>query len=77
MFWIILLAWLYVILMVAVTSNSVIQGILLFGGVGILPAWLALWFFGIPIRRRARLLRERQEANAAIPDNPPSGQPDQ
>ncbi len=77
MFWIILLAWLYVILMVAVTSNSVIQGILLFGGVGILPAWLALWFFGIPIRRRARLLRERQEANAAMPDNPQSGQPDQ
>ncbi|MFO1379456.1 MAG: hypothetical protein U1F63_03670 [Chitinivorax sp.] len=77
MFWIILLAWLYVILMVAVTSNSVIQGILLFGGVGILPAWLALWFFAIPIRRRARLLHEQQDASSTEPENPQSGQPDQ
>lgn len=77
MFWIVLLAWLYVILMVAVTSSNVIDGVLLFGSVGILPAWLALWFFGIPIRRRARLLREQQEASATAPEGPQSGQPDQ
>lgn len=76
MFWIILLAWVYVILMVAAASNSITQGIMLFLFVGILPAWLALWFFGIPIRRRARLMQEQQEKQIAA-ENPQSDQPDQ
>ena len=51
MIWIILLGWLYVMLMVAAASDSVIYGIMLFVGLGILPTWLILWFWGIPLRR--------------------------
>lgn len=71
MIWIILLGWLYVVLMVAATSSSVIYGVLLFIFVGILPVWLALWFWGIPLRRRIRQQQEQAQTN------PESDQPDQ
>ena len=68
MIWIILLGWLYVVLMVAATSGSVIYGILLFVGVGILPTWLILWFWGIPLRRRMRQQQEQAENESDQPD---------
>lgn len=68
MIWIILLGWLYVVLMVAATSGSVIYGILLFVGVGILPTSLILWFWGIPLRRRMRQQQEQAENESDQPD---------
>jgi len=59
MFWIVLLGWLYVILMVAAASHNLLQGVSIFIFAGLLPVWLALWFFGIPARRRARDAAEK------------------
>ncbi|MCB1909023.1 MAG: hypothetical protein KDH15_16795 [Rhodocyclaceae bacterium] len=52
--YIIAIAWLYVVLLVAAADSSVVGGVLtfVFGGLG--PLALFLWLVGTPARRRGR-----------------------
>lgn len=58
--YIIAIAWLYVVVVVAVADTSVVGGVLTFVFWGLFPLGLFLWLFGTPARRRnaARLPME-------------------
>ena len=65
------LAWLYVALMMAVAEATSSQGSLLgafftFVFYGLMPIGLVLYFMGTPARRRQRLAREAEEAQAYV-----------
>ena len=62
---IIILGWLYVIAMVAITAPSVGLGLVIFAGGGLAPALLALYIAGSRIRR-ARALRPEHVATEAL-----------
>lgn len=53
--YIIAIGWLYVVLMMALTSPSVVAGVLTFFFYGLAPCALFLWLIGTPQRRRNRL----------------------
>lgn len=64
------LAWIYVVLMMAVAEamspvGSVLGAVITFFLYGVLPLSIVLYILGTPMRRRAR---RRQEALAADPD---------
>ncbi len=72
------IAWMYVVLMMAVAEALSSQGTLLgalltFGFYGVLPLGLVLYILGTPMRRKARRAAETAEAAAL---QPPSRQPD-
>ena len=52
--YIIAIAWLYVVLLIAVADSSVVGGILTFVFGGLAPLALFLWLVGTPARRRGR-----------------------
>ena len=56
--YIVAIAWLYVVLMMAITEKSVVAGILTFILYGLLPLALVLWLVGTPRRRRNRRPQE-------------------
>ena len=65
------IAWLYVALMMAVAEATSSQGTLLgafftFVFYGLMPIGLVLYFMGTPARRRQRLAREAEEAQAYV-----------
>lgn len=70
--YIIVIAWLYVALLVAVANTTVVGGVLtfLFGGIG--PLALFIYIFGTPARRRAaRALEGQHGANDRLdPEQP-------
>lgn len=74
--YIVAIAWIYVILMMAITENSVTAGILTFLFYGVLPVAVILYLMGTPQRRRNRLQREaeaissRSEPLQPSPDAP-------
>ncbi len=57
--YIVAIAWIYVVLMMAVTENSVVAGVMTVVFYGLAPLALFLWLFGTPARRRARMARSR------------------
>ncbi|WP_374622143.1 hypothetical protein [Pandoraea sp.] len=61
---IVILGWLYVIAMVAITAPSVGLGVVIFVGGGLGPALLVLYIAGSRIRR-VRALRREHVATAA------------
>lgn len=63
--YIIAIAWLYVILMMAITESSFIAGVMTFFWYALLPLALFLWLFGTPQRKR---LRKAAEQLASKPD---------
>ena len=63
--YIIAIAWIYVVLMMALTEASVVAGITTFVFYGLAPLSLLLWLLGTPQRRRARKAREEAEALAS------------
>jgi len=65
--YIVAIAWLYVALMMALTDQSIVAGILTFGFYGLLPCALLLWLAGTPQRHRNRLRKVAEQQ---------SGQPD-
>ncbi len=79
--YLIVIAWLYVALMMAVAeathaNGSVLGAILTFLLYGVGPTALVVYLMGHPGRRRARLAREAQEAATATAAAPAaSGQP--
>lgn len=50
--YIIVIGWLYVTVLMALTEDSIVAGVLSLTFYGLLPTALLLWLFGGPIRRR-------------------------
>lgn len=57
--YIIVIAWLYVIVLMAATEKSVVAGVLTLVFYGLAPVALFIWVFGTPGRRRAYLAAAR------------------
>ena len=84
--YLVLIAWLYVALMMAVaeatnSNGTVLGGLVTFVLYGLLPIGLLLYFMGTPARKRARLAAEAREGQAQAGAEPApqatvSGQPD-
>jgi len=55
---IIVIAWLYVTVLMALAESSVVAGILTLLFYGLVPTALLLWLFGGPVRRRAARLSQ-------------------
>lgn len=64
--YIIVIAWLYVIVLMAATEKSLVAGLLTLVFYGLAPVALFLWIFGTPARRRAA-------ARSRLPQAPPAG----
>ncbi len=64
---IVAVAWIYVVLMMSITEQSVIAGLGTFFFYGVLPVSLILYLMRAPQRRRKRLSEEkiRREAHLA------------
>ena len=67
--YIIAIAWLYVILMMAITAKTFFAGAMNFFWYGLLPCALFLWLVGTPQRKRNRLRRAAQQ-RLSEPDRP-------
>lgn len=59
--YIVAIGWLYVVLMMAVASHSVLAGVMRFIFYGLLPVALLLWIVGTPARRRRRAMQAGPE----------------
>lgn len=55
------IAWLYVVLMMAITETSIAAGIATFLFYGLFPLALFLWLFGTPHRKRMKAQRAAQQ----------------
>lgn len=64
--YLIAIAWLYVVIIVSVSDETLLGGMVTFIFWGLLPLALFLWLFGTPARRRQRL---KLEAEAHAGDN--------
>lgn len=63
--YIIAIAWLYVVVMIAVVSDSILKGVIRLLFLGVLPVGLWLW---MSVRRhRNRVAQAAEEANPATP----------
>ena len=51
--YIVAIGWLYVVLMMALSENSVVAGIMTFFWYGMMPLALLLWLIGTPRRKRS------------------------
>lgn len=70
------IAWIYVVLMMALaeatSSNGTVLGALLtFVLYGVLPLGIVMYLMGTPMRRRARLAAEAAQASPGEPDGSP------
>jgi hypothetical protein len=76
--YLIAIAWIYVVLMMALAEALSAQGTVL-GAIftfllyGCLPLSIVMYLLGTPMRRRARLAAEAQQANSAAEANPGPG----
>jgi hypothetical protein len=59
---IVAMAWIYVVLMMAITERSVIAAIMTFLLYGVLPLTIILYVMATPARRRRRVLEEKMRA---------------
>lgn len=70
--YIIVIAWLYVIVLMAATEKSVVAGLLTLVFYGLAPVALFIWIFGTPGRRRAaarsRLPPAEESADEVVGD---------
>jgi hypothetical protein len=63
---IVAIAWLYVVLMMSITSNSFLSGLGVFVFYGLLPLTVVLYLMGAPQRWKARRKAETAERAAFI-----------
>jgi hypothetical protein len=65
--YIVAIAWIYVVLMMSITEQSLIAGIMTFLLYGVFPLALILYLMGTPQRKRNRALAEKalRESGAA------------
>lgn len=57
------IAWLYVVILVAAAEDSILAGALTFVFWGLAPLALFMWLLGTPARRRRQRAREAPELN--------------
>ena len=55
------IAWLYVVILIAAAEDTIVAAVLTFVFWGLAPLALFLWLFGTPARRRRRLVREAEQ----------------
>ncbi len=60
------IAWLYVVILVAAAEDTIVAAVLTFVFWGLAPLALFLWLFGTPARRRRRRSRSVKHSNATI-----------
>lgn len=58
--YIVAIAWIYVVLMMSITEDSVVAGVMTFLLYGVLPLTIILYVMGTPQRKRNRQLAENQ-----------------
>ncbi|HMV53466.1 MAG TPA: hypothetical protein PLX20_16115 [Rhodocyclaceae bacterium] len=63
--YIVAIAWIYVVLLMAMSETSAVTGVLTFVFYGLLPLALLLWLVGTPIRRR-RLREDAEGVDQAV-----------
>lgn len=69
---IVVIAWLYVTVLMALTETSIVAGVLTLVFYGLLPTMLLLWLFGGSARRRAlRMPKEETPANSCADQEKP------
>jgi mannose/fructose/N-acetylgalactosamine-specific phosphotransferase system component IID len=76
--YLIAIAWIYVVLMMAVaeavsTSGSLLGAFFTFVLYGLLPLSVVLYIFGTPARRRARLAEDAAQQVATVSASPDGG----
>lgn len=64
--YIVAIAWIYVVLMMSITEQSVVAGVMTFLLYGLSPLALILYLMGVPERKRRRLRAEKAAAQAAM-----------
>ena len=62
--YIIAIAWVYVVVMIAVVSDSWLKGIVRFVFLGVIPIGMLMWL--TVRRRRGRMAREAEKAEAQV-----------
>ena len=62
--YIVVIGWIYVVLMMAITEDSVVAGIMTFLMYGVLPLAIILYLTGGRQRRRNRALLKKQSENS-------------
>lgn len=65
---IIIIAWLYVVILMSMTENTVIAGVMTFLLYGVLPLSVVVYLLNTPARRARRKAAEAQEEAAATED---------
>ncbi len=71
--YIVAIAWGYVVLMMSITEESIIAGVMTFVLYGILPLSIILYIMGTPQRKRNRAAAEEQARQAAAEAAPREG----
>ena len=67
--YIVAIAWIYVVLMMAVTEHSIVAGVMTVVFYGLAPLALFLWLFGTPARQRARKARPQPGEDGPADDS--------
>ena len=57
--YIVAIAWIYVVLMMSITEDSVVAGVMTFLLYGVLPLTIILYLMGTPQRKRNRMQAEK------------------
>jgi hypothetical protein len=66
--YIVAIAWIYVVLMMALTERSFVAGLATFVLYGLAPLAILLWLMGTPQRRRAQRARQAGDQSGTNPD---------
>lgn len=72
---IVAIGWLYVTVLMALSENGIVAGLLTFVFYGLMPTMLLLWIFGHSTRRRRKprhhgqMIRDPGQANQETVDN--------
>jgi hypothetical protein len=69
--YIVVIAWLYVALMMAITEKTIVAGAFTFLFYGLFPCALFVWIVGTPQRRRNRLRQAQDIASTSSPSLKP------
>lgn len=70
--YIIAIAWIYVILMMSITEESVVAGVMTFLAYGVLPLVVILYLGGTSRRKRRRALAEAEARAQRTDEDPPA-----
>lgn len=68
---IVAIAWIYVVLMMAITEHSIVAGVMTFLMYCVLPLTIIVYLFGAPQRKRRRQIREKLQI---LNQTPPSSE---